>query len=69
MKRSLIIALLISFPGLTRVAKGASPWVGTWEAKVNDQPAIELTIEETGGTISGLIRSSFNDAARTVSGM
>jgi len=59
MKQGLIIALLISFPGLTAIAEGASPFVGTWEARLNDQPAVELTIEETGGKISGVITFFF----------
>ena len=59
MKRSLTIALLISFSGLTTIAKGASPFVGTWEAELNDQPAVELTIEETGGKIVGVITFFF----------
>jgi hypothetical protein len=59
MKRSLTIALLISFSGLTTIAKGASLFVGTWEAKLNDQPAVELTIEETGGKIAGVITFFF----------
>ena len=59
MNPGLIIALLISFPSLTTIAKGAAPFVGTWEAKLNDQPAVELTIEETSGKISGVITFFF----------
>jgi len=59
MKRSLTIALLISFPGLTTIAKGASPFLGTWQAKLNDQPAVELTIEEISGKITGVITFFF----------
>jgi hypothetical protein len=59
MKRSLTIVLLISFSGLTTIAKGASPFVGTWEAKLNDQPAVELRIEEAGEKIAGIITFFF----------
>jgi hypothetical protein len=59
MKRSLTIVLLISFSGLTTIAKGVSPFVGTWEAKLNDQPAVELRIEEAGGKIAGVITFFF----------
>ena len=59
MKRSLTIVLLISFSGLTTIAKEVSPFVGTWEAKLNDQPAVELRIEEAGGKIAGVITFFF----------
>jgi hypothetical protein len=37
------------------LAQSKSPFAGTWEGQMNDQPAVELTIDDTAGTISGSI--------------
>ena len=37
------------------LAQSKSPFAGTWEGPMNDQPAVELTIHEAAGTIDGTI--------------
>ncbi len=54
MKRFLFCIL-----SLTMTAKAASPLAGTWQGDVNDQPAVEITIDEANGKISGLISFYF----------
>ena len=40
---------------LASPANPSSPFTGTWEGRMNDQPAIELTLHDVSGTISGAI--------------
>lgn len=50
----LLTVLLLSFLTLPMMAASVSPFAGTWEGTTNSQPAIELTIADTGGRISGI---------------
>jgi hypothetical protein len=47
-----VLALLAIF---TSSANSSSPFTGTWEGRMNDQPAIELTIHEENGKTGGAI--------------
>ena len=52
--------ILASFLVLTASAAAAkSPFAGTWEGKTNDLPAVELTIQDDNGRISGVIAFYF----------
>ena len=37
------------------IAESSSPFTGIWEAHFNDQPGIELSIQETSGKVGGTI--------------
>lgn len=47
--------ILIGFLCLTNMAAAKSPFAGTWEGKINDQPGVELRIEDAGGKITGVV--------------
>jgi hypothetical protein len=53
--RNLSIQFLVGFLSLSTVAAAKSPFAGTWEGKINDQPGVELTIEDAGGKVSGVV--------------
>ncbi len=40
---------------LILAAAEKSPFAGMWEAKMNGQPGVDLTIEDSGGKISGVV--------------
>jgi hypothetical protein len=40
--------LVVTLPAMAK-----SPFVGTWEGNINDQPALKLTIEDADGKITG----------------
>ena len=48
-------SLLGMFVIFASIAESGSPFTGVWEASLNDQPAIELTINEMDGKIGGTI--------------
>ena len=52
MKRGTFLLGLLS---LTMAAPAKSPFTGMWEGKLNDLPGVDLTIEDTGGKISGTV--------------
>lgn len=38
-----------------RTDHSVSPFLGTWEGRMNDQPAVEITLTTEGGKIAGSI--------------
>ncbi|MDP8979720.1 MAG: hypothetical protein M3O35_03905 [Acidobacteriota bacterium] len=48
MLQFLIILLCLTLPALAK-----SPFAGTWEGSMHDQPALKLTIEDTAGKLTG----------------
>src|SRR5258708_535472 len=50
MKRVLFLIGLLS---LTIAATAKSPFVGTWEGKINDLPGVDVTIEDAADTVVG----------------
>ena len=53
--RALMFELLVGLLGLTAVATAKAPFVGTWEAKVNDLPGVEIRLEEAKGRLRGVV--------------
>ena len=61
MQRQIRLLLLVLEFVTGALAGGAkSPFVGTWEGKLNDLPAVEIRIRETGGRINGEITFPFH---------
>jgi hypothetical protein len=53
--RNLGIQFFVGVLGLTLATAAQSPFAGTWEAEINDQPGIDLTIDHASGKISGKV--------------
>src|SRR5271166_3687452 len=53
--RTLIRLLLVSILIAASAASAESPIAGTWTAQLHNQPAIKLTVNDTGGMLSGNI--------------
>src|SRR5260221_582523 len=53
--RHLGAQFLAAFLSLTMIAAAKSPFAGTWKGKINDLPAADLTIEDAGGKLSGVV--------------
>jgi hypothetical protein len=51
--RTLILQFLIGALSVTLPAAAKSPFAGTWEGSVHDQPALKLTIEDIDGKLTG----------------
>ena len=47
--------IMIALLTLTLLSGAKSPFAGTWEGKINGLPGIDLTIEDAGGKISGVV--------------
>ena len=52
---SFILQILVGFLSLTLLAAETSPFTGVWEGKMNGLPGVDLTIEDMGGKISGVL--------------
>jgi hypothetical protein len=57
--RTLILQFLMSLLVVTLPAIAKSPFTGTWEGSMNDQPALKLTIEDTDGKLAGVMTFYF----------
>jgi hypothetical protein len=53
--RSASLHILVAYVGFTIVAAEKSPFSGTWEGKMNDLPGVDVTIEGSGGKLSGIV--------------
>src|SRR6185369_15738540 len=51
--------LLFAFLCVALATSGRSPFAGTWSAKINDLPGVDLMIEEAGGKIGGTVTFYF----------
>src|SRR6266404_6011895 len=53
--RTLIVQFVMGLLVVTLPAAAKSPFTGTWEGSMNDQPALKLTIEDADGKLAGVM--------------
>jgi len=58
---SVLLLMFFSSFCLLPQASDKPPFAGKWEGRMNDQPAMEITIKSTGGEISGTIGFYFQE--------